>query len=89
MKEPKSLIRQVQAYVKEKASAYSRAPEMTWSRENRKGVEKMTTAESEQIVSWDGLDADAGLGRHGKDAGVGLGSEDKAKIAGKVGLLVD
>ena len=73
--------------MKEKASAYSRGPEMTWSRDNRKCVEAMTATEGEQIVGGKGLVATPGLGHYGEDASVGAGSEGKARKAGEVALF--
>jgi hypothetical protein len=40
----------VHAYVKGKAASYARVPESTWSKDNRKEVEKMTPEESEHIM---------------------------------------
>ncbi|KAJ4356339.1 uncharacterized protein N0V89_004371 [Didymosphaeria variabile] len=60
-KGPKGLIRQVQAYVKEKASSYARVPESTWSKDNRKEVERMTPEESEHIVNGLGVPVSRGM----------------------------
>lgn len=77
----------MQAYVKEKTSSYSRAPESTWSRDNRKQVEKVTAAESEQIVNGTRLAVDPAILRYKQDAMAAKGEAGQAGKAGQMPLF--
>ena len=73
--------------MKEKTSGYSRAPESTWSRDNRKQVEKVTAAESEQIVNGTRSAVNPAIVRYKQDAMAAKGEASQAGKAGKVPLF--
>lgn len=77
----------MQAYVKEKTSGYSRTPESTWSKDNRKQVEKLTAWESEQIVNGTRPGVDPARVRYKQDAMVGDGEAGQGGKAGKRALF--
>lgn len=67
--------------MKEKASSYARVPESTWSKDNRKGVEKMTPAESAQIVNGYALPVSRGMKYYAKKCVIPSESpEEAAKV---------
>jgi len=66
------------AYMKEKASSYARVPESTWSKDNRKQVEKMTPAESEHMINEDVPPLSSGMKYYAQKCGKSGQSPEKA-----------
>ena len=87
MKGPKSIMDKVQAYMKEKASSYARAPASVWDKDNRKPVEKMTPSESRQIMTGSNLPVSRGMARLMDNDELPEGHEYKAKQAGDGSLF--
>ncbi|KAJ4297564.1 hypothetical protein N0V90_005456 [Kalmusia sp. IMI 367209] len=84
-KGPKSLIRQVHAYVREKASGYARVSESAWSKD-RMEVEPMTPREMQALISQEEQD-NPGLIHYLEDEFLPEGSLEKAGKAGAVPLF--
>jgi hypothetical protein len=74
----------VHAYVKEKAASYARVPESTWSKDNRKEVEKLRPEENDDILGGVAIPRSRGM-RHYVDKSVLNGSPPER--AGNVALF--